>query len=1006
MKGLKKILLFFTIIPLLLLSLILAPSNLKITNAESTTKKEKFVAVVYDNSSSMMTSNKNYYSQYAMKSLMAILDSSDNMKIFPLNGYDKFLRPNGVESLEVNLASENREAEINRVVDTGVFTPSGGTPSAALGRAVSWLTSEGIGLNKDEVISDKDFWLVILSDGEFDESQKAGSTITTSDVIREQISGYVGLQTIYFGMCVKDTMRIDALVKENSAVSAYYTNTSQEIISAMQDITNRATGRYTLTEGMTLSENVLEIDLSVCDFSVVSMSILAQGDGGAVVLNSVSCSTNGTKVINQCSVSEENVKLSGCIATILPNNADGYFSKDKLILQFSSKPKQVDVLLEPAIKLEAELQHLNSGNWESITIEDVNTSLRKGEKLRTSYKLLDRMTNKDLTYVLTDAVATVSYNGSILAYDQPFELSIGKKEVALSVAVKINGSEYVLYNSWVCDIDENPQNFRIEANTNEEVFEGGQKVKVDYTIYYDNQKIEKSDLEGLDKKFNWEISLACNTAEDEKTLESVVVNDDGTISAVYNIIEDEYGIYSCKLKVSCIENKRYRVNTAERVYYPKSLTLSTNQTDNMTLSLNQLKKNDKPFEFALTSGGKPIYIDSKVVDFALKIGTTDISNQAVVNGNIITFTPTDKTIPNALQSISEKEITLDIWLKHDNKISASKTVKLNLIKPLYELEIVSGENTVVDIYDITNTPATLYFKLSIDGERLTKQEVQEGLANNTIKIDTHPFGWITLLPISADISIEEIDGKGVITCKTITTWPNVLANLFASFITTGDKAITVGYGDVTGEGIISLQDVSFISRLWRWIVIVISVYIIIHIILWILGFFVAKALPRGTMVRITLHQNFPAQFVNISTKLVNMKISGIVKWHLKRFIPFKEFTNQDSQAVYGMNIHINSDRNARMKLLTKMHEIVVLADDEDQTYLDFVAFKRKWRSYQPGSRRPSLEATTKKLNYLLEDRDKEYAVGRTVAVNETCYALKDERGRISSFIFFIKNKKK
>ena len=110
-------------------------------------------------------------------------------------------------------------------------------------------------------------------------------------------------------------------------------------------------------------------------------------------------------------------------------------------------------------------------------------------------------------------------------------------------------------------------------------------------------------------------------------------------------------------------------------------------------------------------------------------------------------------------------------------------------------------------------------------------------------------------------------------------------------------------------------------------------------------------------------------------------------------------------SVYGMNIHINSDRNARMKLLTKMHEIVVLADDEDQTYLDFVAFKRKWRSYQPGSRRPSLEATTKKLNYLLEDRDKEYAVGRTVAVNETCYALKDERGRISSFIFFIKNKK-
>lgn len=1005
MKGLKKILLFFTIIPLLLLSLILAPSNFKITNAESTTKKEKFVAVVYDNSSSMMTSNKNYYSQYAMKSLMAILDSSDKMKIFPLNGYDKFLRPNGVESLEVNLAAENREAEINRVVDTGVFTPSGGTPSAAIGRAVSWLTSEDIGLNKDEVISDKDFWLVILSDGEFDESQKAGSTITTSDVIRGYTSGYVGLQTIYFGMCVKDAMRIDELVAENSAVSAYYTNTSQEIISAMQDITNRATGRYTLTEGKTLNENILEIDLSVCDFSVVSMSILAQGDGGAVVLNSVTCSSNGTKIINQCSVSEQAVKLSGCIATILPNNADGYFSKDKLTLQFSAKPKQVDVLLEPAIKLEAELQHLNSGNWERITIEDVNTSLKKGEKLRTSYKLLDRMTNKDLTNVLTDTIATVSYNGSILAYDQPFELNIGKKEVALSVAVKINGSEYILYNSWVCDIDENPQNFRIESNFNEQVFEGGQKIKIDYTIYYDNQRLSKSDLEGSNKKFNWELTLECNTAEEKQTVEARV-NDDGTISAEYNIIEDAYGIYTCKLKVSCIENKRYRINNAERVYYPKSLTLSTKQTESMTLSLNQLKKNDEAFEFALTSGDKPIYIDSKVVEYSLKIGAVDISNQAIVNANTITFTPTDKTIPNSQQSISEKEIVLEIWLKHDNKVSASKTVKLNIIKPLYEVEVTDGENTIVDIYDITKTPATLYFKLSIDGESLTKQEIQEGLANKSINIDTHPFGWITMLPISADINVEEIDGTAMITCKTRTTWPGALASLFASFISTGDKAITVDYGDAIGEGRINLKDVSFVSRLWRWIVIIVSVYIIIHILLWIIGFFVAKALPRGTMIKITLHQNFPAQFVNISTKLVNMKISGILAWHLKRFIPFKEFTNQDSQSVYGMNIHINNDRSARMKLLTKMQEIVVLADDEDQTYLDFVAFKRKWRSYEPGSRRPSLEVTTKKLNYLLEDRDKEYAVGRTVAVNETCYALRDERGRIASFIFFIKNKKK
>ncbi len=989
MKRRVKFIISLLLIPLMFLSLITSSVLLIDTVADSPGYNKKIVAVVYDNSGSMSIDDRDDYAKYAMQGLMSVLDVKDTLVIFPLN-------TDFGQSVEVDLSAEDRNAEVESIIANNAFKSLGTTPPGAISTAVNWLASQG--LNKDEVLEGKEFWLVILSDGEFDGSK------STSEIIRGNISGYVGLQTVYFGMCASDAMRIDDLVSENSAVSAYYTSSATQIISAMQDITNRTTGRYTMTTGITSNGTTVEIDLSTCGFSVVSVAVLAQGSGESVAISSVECASTEVKLLRPCSISSKGVGLSGYSAMISPNNDTGYLSGDKLTLNFNTQPQSVTILLEPAIALESNLQHNDGGVWKDVDEEYINTTLKKGANIRARYRLVDRLTGKDLTDILTNVNATLSYNGKISSYDQGFTLENGKKEIALSVTVNISGSSYTLYNSWICQVDENPTYFRIESKSTKGYGGNQEKVKIDYTIYYDNVKVKKSDLEGSSAKFSWQLLELTNPEGQTITQDSLQVNSDGTISLIYSTAKGEYGAYTAKLKVLYLENRRSRTSTETIKIYPSTLDIATGDKTEIALSIHQLKNNIDKFEFSLSSSGYPISFDSGVVEYKLTIGGTDVTSLATINGNVISFMPDTTTITGTLKNIGNKEVKLEVWSSDDSSIANNKTLSLDILAPTYVIEVLP-QDTEIDIYDLKNSTAKIYYRASIDGDWLNEKELREALETKEIKVNSNPFGWIFLLPTQATTTVETINGDAVICVSIGTNWFSPLDSLVASLIFTGDKTVTISYGTAIGDGVFNLKSVPFISRLWRWIVIIIIVYTILHIILWILGFAIAKSLPKGVMVRMTLNQVMPTQAVSATTKGVNLTSKEKVKWHLKRFIPFKEFMNQKEVVLYGIKVLVTSDRERRLCLTRTMGEVIVLADDEDKTYLDFIEFKRKWRNYVNGNKKPKLASfSTKKLNYLLEDRDKEHKAGKVLGVNETCYVTRDEKGRIVNITFFIQTK--
>ena len=154
--------------------------------------------------------------KYALQALISIFDADDTMSIFPLNP------STSSKGISVNLASDNRDEVIKEIIANKRFTPGShnsgtATPADAVGYAINWLALEENGMNKLEPVYGKEYWLVIISDGEF-----SGTNKSTSDVIRDAIDGYVGLQTIYFGIQPLDSMKLDEDLAKNSAVKPYY----------------------------------------------------------------------------------------------------------------------------------------------------------------------------------------------------------------------------------------------------------------------------------------------------------------------------------------------------------------------------------------------------------------------------------------------------------------------------------------------------------------------------------------------------------------------------------------------------------------------------------------------------------------------------------------------------------------------------------------------------------------------------------------------------------------
>ena len=259
----------------------------------------------------------------------------------------------------------------------------------------------------------------------------------------------------------------------------------------------------------------------------------------------------------------------------------------------------------------------------------------------------------------------------------------------------------------------------------------------------------------------------------------------------------------------------------------------------------------------------------------------------------------------------------------------------------------------------------MYFKVYKDDVVLPIEEVSAAMESGEITIDKHSVGWLTLLPCGMEVSIEELDGESVIVCRVIDDMARPWDNLFASFIFARQKTISLNYNEAIGSDVILIRTMNFWSMLWRWIVLLLILLFLIHLILFIIGFFVAKPLPKGTFLQFDIRRGGGARMSVQSMPQVNFRFIDKLKWHLFRFIPFMELKDQRPIDLgNGMELRVNK-KTKDAEIIAKYSKVVKYTrapDQDSRAPQSLKAMMKKYRAGEPASSvKDVTQGTFKKL---------------------------------------------
>lgn len=559
--------------------------------ASSGETKKKVVAVVYDNSYSMkknMTGNSQdgvraAAAKYALQMLISLLGSDDQMFVLPMNDGTKTRDPfasTTADKIPVNLTG-NRADAIKQVLENPKLKiPNNNyamTPTETVGKAISILENEyhlpknNSGQSSES--SDCEYWLVIINDGDFSSFLTDGNKVdnsgkkfsdydNTNDAVyknvdkntpgvinaamqKEKIRCYIenytdSLHTVLASFGSASAVASDESLKFTTKTTS--NNSTPDVLAKnVQEIANLISGRYTLENSAsntpyTVSGNKVTVDLDKLDFSLSSLSVVAQ-DCNAT---NVTVTHNGSKLENVNSTVlktafnlETNFKgnnalndkinlSSGLSCQAFPN--DKYLSGGKVVFEFSStvNTKMVSVLAEPALKMTFDITDKDGKVLNTPSFSD-------GDVIKIKYKVINPVTNEpvDLGKIFPQSavVSSVNYNNSIYKIgtdklSQPITLSEGKGILAVSVSA--NNGKYVLRDSK--SIVVSPKGFKITPG-GDSTFDTTKNATATFQVFAEGSQINKNTLES-----KYTLSITAKTDTDKEIKVSHSVSDNGTIT--------------------------------------------------------------------------------------------------------------------------------------------------------------------------------------------------------------------------------------------------------------------------------------------------------------------------------------------------------------------------------------------------------------------------------------------------------------------------------------------
>lgn len=713
----------------------------------------KHVSLVYDNSGSMsqeLDNAKNLkwtYASYAAQIFAGLLNETDSLTMTLMN------ENKGTKTLEVDLAGD-RQKQVDQLRELTNYA-KGGTPFNSVADAEQALIKKGLladaQIGDNAVNKSEQFWLVLTTDGQFEDGTK--TVEETERDLEALLKKYSNLQLVYFGIGTEgdnsDQAAID--LRNSDRLNAYpnftavYAEKQEQIVSTMQELANRISGRYSVTKGIKFDGKEVTLRISGESSPIRNVAVLAQRTD-TKLLSAVDEDGHPLTVARTANEQFPHNNNYDNIAagtkgahTALITDPDGKFEPGTVKLTFSEPVTQDDFCLmyEPAVYIQLTIEQKDaSGNWVKVPY---GQKVQSNAPLRVGYEICEDGTNTPVDAAKLPGVTTehitcgdkvLSRNGEFAA---PTENSTITATVSLMdgnyVVSTVRALQVVALDDYTFSVSDPLSFYPNELATNTAQY-------IDFKVLYQGQP----------------------ATADQTTSFSVEAGDlQGTLST------PDPGVFRFTPKQEGVEPGEMTVNlcflgqsVASQKVTVKEMVVSYDAKagDDLTLFSNEVAGNTKPIVFSVTrtlgeetlplpeEDAGQFTVEAKSADGTVLKGVTSYV------GGQIHFTTDD-----ANAQVGEYTVTL-YW---QEKALASANISILKYNAQFTAEVFRVGEGTVDLFDLRSNQSALAFVIYADGEPCTGVQL-EGMLGGMLRLEHDAPKSIMRL----DISVGTYEGKAAL----------------------------------------------------------------------------------------------------------------------------------------------------------------------------------------------------------------------------------------------------
>lgn len=337
-----------------LLVVLLLPMTTAYMEPSQHLRVPRVISVVYDDSGSM-SGDDEYYAKYAMNIFISLLDENDVLYVTMMSNEEKAVQ------IDLTKGADAACQQLNGLIS------SAGTPAQTIETAQNAL------LNHKSEFSSALYWLVVFTDGAFDESNAYVTDLLTSFLKKKMPNGTTP-QVCYMG--IGKSAFVPQINHQDYTLYPKSGDIVNEdgIVNALQDMADDISGRSAVEDvNIRVSGNTMSVDTKFPSYSIVVLQMRTDLPVKAVrdaAGNVIPVKSNGVFVQERTygRIPDENtLTLKGVVNTLTPVS-DEPLPSGTYTIEYAAPPTDVVVMTEPALVLDLEVSAADNGKTDDFSL--------------------------------------------------------------------------------------------------------------------------------------------------------------------------------------------------------------------------------------------------------------------------------------------------------------------------------------------------------------------------------------------------------------------------------------------------------------------------------------------------------------------------------------------------------------------------------------------------------------------------------------------------------------